>query len=142
MPYTTHQKAKTIVHAAVTTDRQAAKDMDVSRRSVIRWRDKMSTDPKLAQAVAKVWKEYRDADTWVDDATHTIRKAQAFIRDATDALNPSDPESVHAVTEALSTLVEATQMARIIDARLADQNPDDGAAGEQDVAGYIGSAAS
>ena len=137
--YTTEYKAKCIVQAAITTDRAAAKRLDVSRSSIIRWRKAMETDPALAKAVADVWHEYREADTWVEDATDTIRKAQAFIRDATDRLDAADPDAVLAITEALSTLVEATQMARIIDARLAKQNPDDRAENRQNVAGYIGS---
>mgnify|MGYP006429143611 FL=1 len=137
MEYANDYKAKVLVEAALTTDRDAARRHDVSRKSVYLWRKRLDTDMELQRAVADRWHEFREADTWAKDATHTIRKAQAFIRDATEALDPADPESLHAITEALSTLVDAKQMARIIDARLAHQNTGDRAQDRQDVAGYI-----
>jgi 3-mercaptopyruvate sulfurtransferase SseA len=102
----------------------------------------MASDADLQQCVAERWEEYREADTWAEDATRTIRKAQSFIRTATEEMDASDPEALQAMTDALQTLVEATQMARIIDARLADENTGDREEDRSDVAGYIGSASS
>jgi transposase-like protein len=137
MSYSTDRKAKILVESSLTTDQDTARRHDVSRRSIIRWRKALDTDMALQRAVAMRWQEFREADTWADDATHSIRKAQAFIRDACEQMDPSDPEALDAVTRALSTLVDATQMARIIDARLADQNSQHRASADKDAPRYL-----
>jgi transposase-like protein len=138
MSYGVDQKAKILVEAAVKTDTEAADTHDLARSTIYRWRQSLKEDAALQRAVYERWEELKAADTWADDATRTIRKAQSFIRTATEDLDPSDPEALRAVTEALQALVDATQMARIIDARLADQNSGDRAADRPDVAGRLG----
>jgi len=117
-PYTTEKKAKAIVDAALTTDREAASEHDISRKSLTRWRKALDTDQALQKRVTALWAEVREADTWVEDATDTIRSALSFLRGAFNDLDPSDPESVAAVTEALKTLAEAKAVADVIDARV------------------------
>ena len=136
MAYALETKAKIIVEAALTTDLEAAERHDVDRSSIYRWRRQMEQDPKLQRLVAMRWKEFRKADSWVQDATHTIRKAQSFIRNAAEEMDPSDPAAVEAMTDALQTLTESLQMARIVDARLGTDRPD-GEAGRQDDAGQL-----
>lgn len=136
MAYALDTKAKIIVEAALTTDLEAAERHDVDRSSIYRWRRQMEEDPELQRLVSMRWDEYRQADSWVQDATHTIRKAQSFIRSAAEHMDPSDPEALEAMTEALNTLTESLQMARIVDARLGTNRPD-GEAGRQDDAGRI-----
>lgn len=116
--YTTDQKAKAIVDAALTTDREAASEHDVSRKSLTRWRKALDTDQALQKRVTELWADVREADTWVEDATGTIRSALSFLRTAMNELDPSDPESVEAVTGAIQTLAEAKALADIIDARV------------------------
>lgn len=118
MPYSDTYKARILVEADLTTDRQAAQSHDVSRSSISRWRKAAKEDPDMQELMAERWEEMRRSDSWVQDATHTIRSAQGFLRDATDELDPSDPEAVKAVENALGTLIEGLQMARVVDARL------------------------
>jgi transposase-like protein len=138
MPYEATEKAKLLVEAALKTDTEVAETHGVARRSLYRWREQLHDNPDLQRAVYERWEELKAADSWAEDATRTIRKAQSFIRTATEDLDPSDPEALRAVTEALQALVDATQMARIIDARLADQNTRDREADRSHVAGYVG----
>lgn len=118
-------KAKALVDAALTTDREAADKHDVHRSTIYRWRQRLDDDHELQHLTSKYWQQVRAADSWVQDATHTIRKAQSFLRNATDELDASDPEAVRAMTEALRTLTESLQMARIVDARLGQNRPND-----------------
>jgi hypothetical protein len=118
MPYSTETKAKAIVDAALTTDREAAADHGISRKSLTRWRKDLQTDTALQRLVTERWAEVRAADTWVEDTTQTIRNALSFLRTAMNELDPSDPEAVEAVTGAIQTLAEAKAMADIIDTRI------------------------
>lgn len=136
-PYSADEKARILVESSLTTDRDAARSNGVSRRSIVRWRKALDTDMDLQRAVAERWRQFREADSWAEDATQSIRKAQAFIRDACEEMDPSDPEALDAVTRALSTLVDATQMARIIDARLADQDTQHRASPDEDAPRYL-----
>ena len=125
-------KAKALVDAALTTDREAADKYGVSRNSIYRWRNRLDEDHELQELTTKYWRQVRAADSWVQDATHTIRKAQAFIRDAADELDASDPDAVRAMTEALRTLTESLQMARVVDARLGQGRQNDEPGGQDD----------
>jgi len=117
-PYTTEKKAKAIVDAALTTDREAASEHDISRKSLTRWRKALDTDQALQKRVTALWAEVREADNWVEDSTHTIRTAFSFLRTAMNELDPSDPDAVTAVTQAISSIAEAKAVADIMDARL------------------------
>jgi transposase-like protein len=118
MAYSTETKARAIVDAALTTDREAAEKHDLSRKSIERWRSELDTDPELQARFTKLWEEVRAAGDWVEDATDTIRTALSFLRTAMDELDPSDPDAVRAVTEAIGTLAEAKLMADVVDERL------------------------
>lgn len=112
------RKAKALVHAQLTTDQEAAEKYDVHRSTLYRWRESLDEDPEAQRLMASEWKKVRGEDSWVQDCTHTIRSAQSFIRNAADDLDTSDPRAVEAMTDALQTLTDALQMARIVDARL------------------------
>jgi hypothetical protein len=103
---------------ALTTDREAAEKHDLSRKSIERWRSELDTDPELQARFTELWEEVRAAGDWVEDATNTIRTALSFLRTAMDELDPSDPDAVRAVTEAIGTLAEAKLMADVVDERL------------------------
>jgi transposase-like protein len=118
MAYSTETKARAIVDAALTTDREAAEKHDLSRKSIERWRGELDTDPELQARFTELWEEVRAAGDWVEDATDTIRTALSFLRTAMDELDPSDPDAVRAVTEAIGTLAESKIMADVVDERL------------------------
>jgi hypothetical protein len=130
MEHDLDMKAKALVDAALTTDREAADKHGVSRKSIYRWRNRLDEDHELQELTTKYWRQVRAADSWVQGATHTIRKAQAFIRDAADELDAGDPDAVRAMTEALRTLTESLQMARVVDARRGQSRPDDEPGGQ------------
>jgi len=127
MGYPTETKARAIVDAALTTDREAAEKHEVSRKSIARWRSELDTDPELQARFTELWEEVRAAGDWVEDSTDTIRSALSFLRSATDDLSPSDPEAVRAVSEAVQTLSDAVAMARIVDARVRADGRSEGA---------------
>ena len=118
MAYSTETKARAIVDSALMTDREAAEKHDLSRKSIERWRRELDTDPELQARFTELWEEVRAAEDWVEDATDTIRTALSFLRTAMDELDPSDPDAVRAVTEAIGTLAEAKVMADVVDERL------------------------
>jgi hypothetical protein len=118
MGYPIETKARAIVDAALTTDREAAEKHEVSRKSIERWRSELDTDPELQARFTELWEEVRAAGDWVEDSTDTIRTALSFLRTAMNELDPSDPEAVEAVTEALNTLVEAKLTVEVVDERL------------------------
>lgn len=118
MPYDLETKARAVVDAALTTDREAASDHGVSRRSIQRWRGELASDMELQKRVTELWSEVREAGDWVEDTTRTIRKALSFVRTATEELDPSDPEDVAAVVEAIEVLTEAKAMADVIETRI------------------------
>jgi transposase-like protein len=125
MPHDLDTKAKVLVDAALTTDREAADKHGVHRSTIYRWREKLDENHDLQRLTTKYWRDVRAEESWVQGATHTIRKAQAFIRDAADELDPGDPDAVRAMTDALQTLAESLQMARIVDARLGTSRQND-----------------
>ena len=123
MPYPTETKARAIIDAALTTDREAAEKHDCSRKSIERWRGALDSDPELQARCSELWEEVREAGDWVEDATGTIRSALSFLRSAFDELDPADPESVEAVTDAVHVLADAKMMADIVDERLGPADP-------------------
>lgn len=133
MQHDVDTKAKTLVHAQLMTDQEAADKFGVNRTTIWRWREGLDDDPKLQRKMAQEWAKVRSADSWIQDATHTIRSAQSFIRNAADDLDTSDPRAVEAMTQALQTITDALQMARIVDARLGTSRQN-GEEGRQNVA--------
>jgi len=125
-------QAKAIVHAAIHTDQEAADKHDVHRSTIYRWREKLGQDTELQRLTSKYWQQVRASESWVQDATHTIRSAQSFIRRAADEMDATDPKAVEAMTEALQTLTESLQMARIVDARLGTSRQHDPQDGQDD----------
>lgn len=118
MPYSVETKARAIIDAALTTDREAADKHDISRKSIERWRKEIDSNAELAARLSELWEEVKEAGDWVEDATDTIRTALSFLRTAFDELDPSDPEAVEAAAGAIETLADAKLMKDIVDERL------------------------
>lgn len=137
MEHTLDTKAKALVDAALTTDREAAEKHGVHRSTLYRWRQRLDEDHELQTLTTKYWRQVRADDSWVQGATRTIRKAESFIRNASEELDPSDPDALRAMTKALRTLTESLQMARIVDARLG-QSRQNGEADRQDGSERLG----
>jgi hypothetical protein len=138
MAYTPEQKAQAIVVAAFSSDREAADELDVSRRSIQRWRADMESDPELAENVATLYRDEIEGADWLEDATRTVQTAFSFLRQAANELDPADPDAVLAVSRAIQTITEAKLAADVINARLAEQGSKRRETDREDVAGYIG----
>lgn len=137
MSYPTRKKAAAVVDAAFTTDHEAAEQHGVSRRSIQRWRSQVDNDPALAENVATIYKQQIEGRDWLEEATRTVQQAFSFLRRAADELDPSDPDAVKAVSLAVQTLTEAKLTAEVINARLAEQNPEYRAPDREDAAGQL-----
>lgn len=131
MGYATDTKAKALVYAALHTDEQAAEKYGCGRRSINYWRDELDENQELQEACTRRWEEVRESDSWVQDATHTLRTAQAAIREAADKMDLSNPDALDSLTKAYGEVGNLLQMARIVDARLG-ANRQNGAEGGQD----------
>jgi hypothetical protein len=140
MGYSTDEKAEAIVTSALHTDAEAAKICDVSARSIKRWRSQMDERPELARAVTLKWNRAREESNWAESATHAIQKGLSFLREATERLNPGDPEHVQVVIEAIQVLARAKTVHDVIEQRLAQRRQRDRPDREDDgsIAGRIG----
>lgn len=65
----------------------------------------------------ELWDEVRAAEDWVEASTDTMRTALFGLRPAFDELDPSDPDAVRAVIEAIQVLAQAKRMVDIVDDR-------------------------
>lgn len=131
------KRAEAIVTAAFHSDTEAAEKHDCSRRSIIRWRKQMDEDAELTRLVTEKYDELREEQDWIEDATRTIQQAFAFLRRAADELDPSDPEAVEAVAEAIQTITEAKLTAKVVNARLAENGRTRGAEADQNASGKL-----
>jgi len=131
MPYATDTKAKALVYAALHTDQQAADQYECSRRTIINWRQELDENQELQEACTRRWEEVRRSDSWVQDATETLRTAQAAIREAANKMDLSDPKALDSLVNGYKEVGNLLQMARIVDARLGT-NRQNGEAGGQD----------
>lgn len=136
MPYSTDEKAEAIVYAALHTDREAADKCGTTRQSIYNWRNQLDTDQELQKACSEKWREIRSSGSWVQDATRTIRKAEAFIRKGVEEMDASDPRAQEVMGQNLKILAESLQMARIVDARLGTSRQN-GEPGGQNAAGQL-----
>jgi transposase-like protein len=122
MPYDLDTKAKALVDAQLTTDREAADKHGCSRKSIERWRDGLDADPDLQARVSDLWRQIREADDWMEDAAETMREAHRFLRKATEKLDPSDPDALEALATAYEALADAKMMGEIVEARLGERD--------------------
>lgn len=105
-----------LITSAYEGDETASQKYGVSRRSIIRWRIKMDTDPKLASLVAR--KVRLHEASWADDAPGAIRDCIAFIRKSTVSANPGDPDVIYSMSGALKILVECSAMNTLLASRM------------------------
>ena len=110
-------KARILVEAAAIADDSAAsKRLGVSRRSLIRWRNQLETDPVLAQAVAE--KKAVAEKAWLADIPAVLQSGIKFLKRAADEADPKDPAVIHAVAGAVKLLAEVQQAQQYLDARI------------------------
>lgn len=114
-----HERAaRVLASAAFEGDTKAAQREGITVRTVQNYRRRLASDPRLSQLFAD--KKATLETEWAHDIAPTIRCALAFIQRAAEALNPGDPNAVHAMAGALKLVNEAGLALRVIDARLGD----------------------
>jgi len=136
MGYDKNIKAKALVFSALHTDEEAADKYGMTRQSLYNWRQQLDTDNELQRLCTEYWMEVRESESWVQDATQTLRTILSALREAADETDKSDPEAFEALVDGFGKVGEILQMARIIDARLGESRQDD-LPDRQDDAGQI-----
>ena len=97
--------ALAVTTAAIVGDEAAAKQHNCSERSIQRWRAKMPSDAELAAAVHRARARVLDRG-WVGSLGTAIEAAIGFLERSAAEADPSDPQSILAVSRALRTLGE------------------------------------
>jgi len=98
--------AAVLVDAARHDDATAAAMHNLSRRTVLRYRKRMRTDPLLAQLVAGKLKELEQPSSYLPTIKETLEQALWFVLQAAKNGNYRDPEMVKAVADAYGTIAD------------------------------------
>ena len=110
--------SRALATAALEGNDTAAQRENITVRTLQRYRQRLDTDATLSRLVAE--KKARLESEWANEIAPTLRAALAFLQRAATALDPSDPEAVHALAGAFKLVNEGHQTMRVIDARLAE----------------------
>jgi len=114
-----HEKAaQALVDAHFTTDKAAADKHGVTARTIRNYRARLKTDEEFSACFLSLLKEVRDGPEW-DWLTDGLRSAIAAAIECCATLSRSDPESLMAIQQTISTLSGYEQTKRVIDAELA-----------------------
>lgn len=115
--------SRALATAALEGNDTAAQRENITVRTLQRYRQRLDTDATLSRLVAE--KKARLESEWANEIAPTLRAALAFLQRAATALDPSDPEAVHALAGAFKLVNEGHQTMRVIDARLAEHHRQD-----------------
>jgi hypothetical protein len=96
--------AKALVDADFTTDKESAQLNGCSVRSIESWRSKMNSDEALRTEYQRLLN--LKLGDWAELVPVALAHLVGFSIDATRSLDPSNPESVAAVTGAMKVLGE------------------------------------
>ena len=107
--------ASALVHAAFHNDNSAAAEFRVSVRSIQLWRERINTDEDLAELFAH--KSARFERRWQVQVGKSLYAAMDFVIRATDAMDPSNPADLKAVTRLMELLFEFQLTREMIAAR-------------------------
>lgn len=110
------QAAAALVEAAYYGDEQAAKEYDVSRRTIRRWRNRMDEDDDLAALVAA--KKQQFEDSWADELPAAIRASIEFLGRAARNGKVHDTDSIRTIAGSLKILADVALTKKVLDARL------------------------
>lgn len=98
--------AAVLVDAARYDDATAAAMHNLSRRTVLRHRKRMRTDPLLAQLVADKLKELEHPSTHLPTVQEALEQALWFVFQAARNGNYHDPEMVKAIADAYGIIAD------------------------------------
>lgn len=115
--------SRALAQAAIEGDATAAQREGITVRTIHNYRVRLTTDKALSELFHE--KKARLETEWANEIAPTLRAALAFLQRAATALDPSDPEAVHAIAGAFKLVNEGHQTMRVIDARLAEHHRQD-----------------
>jgi len=98
--------AAVLVDAARHDDATAGAMHNLSRRTVLRYRKRLRTDPQLAQLVASKLTELEQPSSYLPTVRETLEQALWFILQAAKNSNYRDPEMVKAIADAYGTIAD------------------------------------
>lgn len=114
-----HRAAAALSVAALYGDKTACKQHGIHPMTLSRYRARMRQDPKLLSMVAD--KKAILEQNWADQLAPAITEAVSFLQRAAKDGDPRDPDTIHAVAEALKTLFSMQVTKQLIDARLQER---------------------
>lgn len=131
--------ATVILEAVFTTDDKACAKYGVSRRSLVRWRKALASDPVLSGVFTSKKAAFDKA--WAEALPVSLRKGIELIGKAYDAIESDplmikNPNVISAVADAVKICSEVFFTSQIIDARIHPENrPADGLFGSDAATG-------
>ncbi len=111
-----HRASSVLAEASVYGDLQALKNARLSKQSLRNYRKMLQTDETLLHMFHHKKKTLESA--WSDELAPTIRSGIKFIAKATLEADPSDAESIKAVSGAIQMLTSVDMTRRVLDARI------------------------
>ena len=106
--------ARAITYAAIHGDDAAAKKYKISTRTLQRAR--AAPSEQLSPIVAIVAEQKAELlEKWTDSIPSALLECVAFVRKATNELDASDPQALHAIAGAIKLLSEAQMNREVLD---------------------------
>jgi hypothetical protein len=82
-------------------------------RSVESWRVRLEWDDALGQCYERLMRSR--SREWVRDLPECLRSAVKFLKRSMEESDPTNPETIEAITKALATLNEALMIQELLD---------------------------
>lgn len=121
MPTFNKQRAAMVLlDSTLTNDRAAAEKWGVSERALRQWRSRLDSDPDFA-ALFYVGKMRQD-EAWATQIPDALAAGIKFLARASEQLDPSDPNAIHAIAGAIKILAEISMTRELIAARFEELN--------------------
>ncbi len=116
MPAFDYQRAAAILaEAAFSDDRSVCQKYGITDRTLRRYRARMMNDPRLSAIVRE--KQARLTEKWADELGPAIGAAVRFLKRAAELGDPTNPNSVRGVAEALKVLAELDLTRQVLQSR-------------------------
>ncbi len=107
--------AEILVQSIYQSDKQTAREWGISTKTIQNYRKRMSEDDSLSIAFQR--KRELVESSWVDKIGGALLKTINFIERASEEMDTSDPEALHAVTGSFKILAQTDIARMMINAR-------------------------
>ena len=108
--------ARMLCTAALTGDKEAAKQFGVSTKTIQRYRELARTDQALSDSV-KAHQQLADQQ-WLDQIPSILAGAMEFIAQSQRCMNPADELHLRAIAEATQVISEQAQAWKALNVRI------------------------